>query len=805
MKHISLCRCRFQRHPRFLRGTYGVLRHFQFLLGLLFLAGLPAIFLAGCAPSVYYVKPPDWRVENRRDSTIAYYSQFDKGWKFYIDPGHGGEDRFNHGPANDVIEADINLRTAMDLANYLRQAGAIVYMSRTKDTTVTLSDRPKLSNASGADIFISVHHNAVGSSQDHFTNFTSVWYHAYPTDADYNACNQDIAKYIQRDLSYAMGNPGSPDSRSFDGTMSDYSIYPNAGFAVLRLAKIPAVLIEGSFFSSNYEEQRLKLAEFNDIEAWGIFKGISRYLKAGIPKLRMMSDTVSPSYRPTLVVQASDSFGIDKKSVIVKLDGKEVENQAEGMVDAAFNPDSNLITFTPVADLESGPHTFDVVVRNDNGNASFPFQRNIIIMPPVDSLVIEAAPPRLPPANGALSAVTVQAFDEKGNPSADGTQIFLSAIGGTIAPSVTIMNGTALAYFTPNAIAGTDTITASASGKSWKTIVVVQSSSEKILTGKIFSAADSLPLAGAVLISHKELPTPFSLPMRTETYSDGRYIFSDDFGDTAHLDIGQNGYYGRGEAIPAAASVTTADFYLAPVANGILLEKKFILDAQFGGAETGPVAQQNGAPLRTSDVNLAIVRRLARLLSAAGARLALVRKYDVSLTEHERLEYTNAQKTGDPFEKRLYLSVNATDGSGKCRVFADPTVERTRIGQSLLWGLSTTIHHDTTAVQFGRTPFFDNIPFGALELYLPAVSDTMYSAPINYIADQCAWGIYRGLLKANGYQETAATTFSQPAGTVPPYATVVLDNTLSTVSAGDGSFVFYGVLSGEHRISIEGK
>jgi N-acetylmuramoyl-L-alanine amidase len=768
---------------------------YRFQYHVLFL--LTFLFLVGCGPSVYYVKPPDWRAENRRDSTIAYYSQFDKGWKFYVDPGHGGEDRFNHGPANDVIEADVNLRTAMDLANYLRQAGAIVYMSRTKDTTVTLSDRPKFSNASGADIFISVHHNAVGNSQDRFTNFTSVWYHAHPADAEYNACNQDIAKYIQRDLAYAMGNPGSPNSPSFDGTMSDYSIYPNAGFAVLRLAKIPAVLIEGSFFSSNYEEQRLKLAEFNDIEAWGIFKGISRYLKAGIPKLRMMSDTVSSSYRPTLIVQAGDSSGIDKKSVIVKLDGKEV--------DAAFNPDSNLITCTPVADLESGPHTLDVVVRNSNGNASFPFRKNIIIMPPVDSLVIEAVPQQLPPAKGALSAITIKAFDEKGNPCADGTQIFVSAVGGTITPSVTIMSGEALAYFTPNAIAGADTITALASGKSWKTVIMVRSSTEKILTGKIFSAVDSLPLAGAEVVSHKELPTPFALPLRTETYFDGRYILSDDLDDTAHLDIGQNGYYGRSEAIPAATTVTTADFYLTPVADETLFGKKFILDAQFGGAETGPVFERNGATIRTSDVNLAVARQLARLLSAAGARIALVRKYDVSLTEHERLEYTGAQKSGNPFEERLYISVNAIDVSGKCRVFADPTVERTQIAQSLLWGLSTTIHRDTTVVQYGRTPFSDNIPFGALELYLPAVSDTMYSSPLNYVASQCAWGIYRGLLKAHGYQETAATTFSRPAGTVPPYATVVLDNTLSTVSGGDGSFIFYGVTSGEHHIRVEGK
>jgi len=130
---------------------------------------LVSLVLAGCAPSVYYVQPPDWRTREKQDAVIQTYSSYLKGWKFYIDPGHGGEDRFNHGPANDVVEADINLNVSLHLADYLRRAGATVILSRDKDTSVALSERPKMANASGADILISVHHNATGTN-DRETN-----------------------------------------------------------------------------------------------------------------------------------------------------------------------------------------------------------------------------------------------------------------------------------------------------------------------------------------------------------------------------------------------------------------------------------------------------------------------------------------------------------------------------------------------------------------------------------------------------------------------------------------------------------
>ena len=756
-----------------------------------FIVLISVLVFVGCAPSVYYVKPVDLRTDQKCDSTIQYYSSYLKGWKFYVDPGHGGEDRFNHGPAYDVIEPDINLRVGVTLAGYLRRAGADVILSRDKDTTVGLTDRPKLSNASGAQIFISVHHNAVGSSQDRFTNFTSVWYHAREIDPEYNTCNQDIARYIQRDLAYAMGNPGSPST--FDGTLSDYNIYPNAGFAVLRLAQIPAVLIEGSFFSSAYEEQRLKREEFNTIEAWGAFKGISRYLKAGIPQLIMMSDSVTSDFRPTLLFRASDSSGINKRSVIVKIDNVEI--------DAVFKPDSlspftGILQSAPPVDLANGMHVVSVVVRNGNGNASFPFRRTIVVKPPVDSLVVTLTPREIPPSSNSFTAVNINAYDKKGNPCTDGTEISMTATLGTIAPTIRIQGGEAQTYFVPDTISGAAQIIATTPRRSVVAHLPLRHSSEKFITGFVHSVADSTPVANALVVSRRDSPTSSVSPQSARTYSDGRYVFTDAIKDTLWLDISREGFFGTNEVFPIATEVTVSHHFITPIANGVLRGKTFVLDARYGGSETGPTALHGIANVRTSDVTLSVAKRLQQLLIAAGATVLQVRKHDIALSDSMRIEYALNAKDG------VFIRIDGSDTSHRASVFVDPTVARKPTGSALLWGIAGTIHCDTSNVRFGRTPLFDAVPFDALALTLPAVSDTLFSAPLVYATDQCAWGIYRGLLRTYGYMETDRSTIAAPKGSAGPYKKIILDNSLTTVSSMDGSYTFYGVAGSKGAVRI---
>jgi len=317
---------------------------------------------------VRYELPPDWKDPVKKEEKITNFSKYLEGKKIFIDPGHGGSDR--HGKSQDgkIVEADVNLRISLFLQKYLEKAGAIVFMSRTDDSTVDLKYRSELANKSGADYFISVHHNAPGGKGDNWTNYTSVYYHATESDYEYDPCEKDLAKYIQRDLAYVMDNAGGLGS--FDGTYSDYNIYPKDGFSVLRLTEISSVLIEGSFFTNTSEQQRLNDPVFNDIQAWGIFRGIGRYFAAGIPEVKYLKEKSKIKSRTmTLNFSVTDEKGIDKKSIQVFFDKEELQYN--------YNAKDGIITVT-IEELEKGEHEVKVIVANKNGNHNLPFVQKVI-------------------------------------------------------------------------------------------------------------------------------------------------------------------------------------------------------------------------------------------------------------------------------------------------------------------------------------------------------------------------------------------------------------------------------------------
>ncbi len=338
---------------------------------------ISVLFIVGCSTTtvvqnIYYVKPFDWHPKEKQDSTISSYSQTVKGYSVFIDPGHGGTDRRNKGPKGLAIEADLNLKVGLYLRDYLQRAGARVIMSRDIDTFISLDDRSKLANESWADVFISIHHNAPGRAGDIYTNFTSTYYHGTAKDYVYDPCNHDLAKYIQRDLAYLMGNSGGLGS--FDGTYSDYWIYPGAGFSVLRKTVIPRVLVECAFHTSEYEEQRLIVDEFNQIQAWGIFRGLGKYLRQGVVRLSSSDSLEYNTSDPQIKIFIDDqNSGIDSSYCIAQIN-KEPAYYIFGNENG-----KKVLIVSPKRSLNPGEHEVNVVIKNSNGNHSFPFRKKFTV------------------------------------------------------------------------------------------------------------------------------------------------------------------------------------------------------------------------------------------------------------------------------------------------------------------------------------------------------------------------------------------------------------------------------------------
>lgn len=334
---------------------------------LILLSGL--LFISCSADITYYEIPLEFKNSQKKKDFYDNYSKFLTGKKIFLDPGHGGEDRKNIGVQKLVVEADINLSVALALRDFLRDAGAEVFMSRDRDETVELKERSLMADRSGAEIFISIHHNAPGAGGDQSINYTSTYYHAKETDFEYEPCERDLARFVQRDMAYAMRNSGGLGS--FDGTYSDYMIYPGAGFSVLRLTTIPSVLVECGFFTNPHEERRLALDEFNKIQAWGIFRGIARYFAAGVPKIEFA--TTIEDFKQSDVeykFAIKDTAGINQESIRVYIDSIRIQ-------EFKIDEQTGILTLPPTK-LNDGEHFIRIIAANKNGNHAFPFHQKIV-------------------------------------------------------------------------------------------------------------------------------------------------------------------------------------------------------------------------------------------------------------------------------------------------------------------------------------------------------------------------------------------------------------------------------------------
>ncbi|WP_028592801.1 N-acetylmuramoyl-L-alanine amidase family protein [Paenibacillus massiliensis] len=115
-----------------------------------------------------------------------------KGYKIFIDPGHGGSDPGAVGGGYE--EADIVLEVGKFLKTELEKSRATVQMSRTTDTFPQLAARSKASNDFGASIFVSLHVNAGGG-----TGFET-WIH---DNASSNTAS--LARYVNNALVGSLG------------------------------------------------------------------------------------------------------------------------------------------------------------------------------------------------------------------------------------------------------------------------------------------------------------------------------------------------------------------------------------------------------------------------------------------------------------------------------------------------------------------------------------------------------------------------------------------------------------------------
>ena len=179
--------------------------------------------------------------------------------KVFIDAGHGGRDpgatRF------ELKEKDANLDIALRLKNKLEANGFLVVMTRTSDVYYSLDDRVNMANSCGADIFISIHNNAVFSEYAHGTE--TYW------NPNGVSGSSQFASLVQSNILQQIG-------RANRGVKT-------ANFRVIKYTAMPAALVECAFVSNPTENNLLKTADFRERCAIGLFNAIKTFSQ-GIEK-----------------------------------------------------------------------------------------------------------------------------------------------------------------------------------------------------------------------------------------------------------------------------------------------------------------------------------------------------------------------------------------------------------------------------------------------------------------------------------------------------------------------------------------
>ncbi len=168
----------------------------------------------------------------------------------------------------------MNLRVAQYLRDFLVASGADVKLTRDDDVFLSYEQRAEIAGNWGADLFVSLHHNAIDGKPE--VNYTTVWYHG---EVGYRPGNLDLARFLCDGLYDALALP-----RITDVPLKSDLLMRKTGFAVLRSATVTAALCESSFFTNPEEEQRLRQPEYNLREAHGLFIGLAKYVAAGLPR-----------------------------------------------------------------------------------------------------------------------------------------------------------------------------------------------------------------------------------------------------------------------------------------------------------------------------------------------------------------------------------------------------------------------------------------------------------------------------------------------------------------------------------------
>ena len=249
-----------------------------------------------------------------------------------IDAGHGGDDPGAIGPRYHTREKDVVLAIAKDVKKLIdRDPGLRAVMTRTGDYYVPLARRTALAREMHAELFVSIHADSLP--------------HSHARGSSVYALSQRGASSVQAKLLANRENAadliGGIDLSETDDLLAKVLVDMSqtamvassirfgqdmlkelktagpvhvkkvglAGFAVLKSARFPSILVETTFISHPGEERKLRSRSYREKMAKAIYEGIKLYVSHDTLRPRGSAPNVAKNSGQTIhVVKRGDTL-----------------------------------------------------------------------------------------------------------------------------------------------------------------------------------------------------------------------------------------------------------------------------------------------------------------------------------------------------------------------------------------------------------------------------------------------------------------------------------------------------------------
>ena len=296
-------------------------------------------------------------------SLVSSAADANRKFTLCIDPGHGGKD--TGAPGSKSVEKNINLSVALAFGRYVERncPDVTVVYTRKTDVFIPLYERAEIANRKKADLFISVHTNALkgNHSMRGFETYTLGDGRSHAKKENLEVAKREnsvilLEKAYQQH--YVGFDPNSPESNIMFEFIQDKNLTrsiefakmlqthvcraanrPNKGvhqqnLAVLRLTSMPACLIELGYISTPEEERMLNDKAQVDNMARGIYNAFVQYKNKYDTRMTVPYKTISDPISET--PEPVQTTGTDNTDMQASADNPNKDN-----ADNTANPERN--------------------------------------------------------------------------------------------------------------------------------------------------------------------------------------------------------------------------------------------------------------------------------------------------------------------------------------------------------------------------------------------------------------------------------------------------------------------------------